>query len=126
MRYLSSLIAALLFMNSCRDDPPSSKATEAARIETEVVRRVKIVENDLQIRQHRLRTIRIVGFVLLLGGAVCGLIWVQRPRLMFNPSSLPRTTNWTDHHPPREGRVIDLTAGNPSTSQHKSHTPRSP
>jgi hypothetical protein len=126
MRYSPLLIAALFLMSSCRDDPPSNKATEEARIQTEVARRVKVVESDLKIRQHRLRTIRIVGFVVLLGGAVTGLVWVRRPRLTFNPSSLPRPKNWTDHHPPGEGRVIDLTAGSPSASQHKSHTPRSP
>jgi hypothetical protein len=113
MRNATILIVALLMVGGCRDGQPADKSAEEARIETEVARRTKAVETELKIRQHRLHTIRVVGFILLAGGAVAGLLWVRQSRFPNLPSTHARPVLWSDHHPPGEGRVIDLAAGNP-------------
>jgi hypothetical protein len=113
MRNATILIVALLMVGGCRDDQPADRPAEEARIEKEVARRTQVVETELKIRQHRLHTIRVVGFILLAGGAVAGLLWVRQSRFPNLPSTLARPALWSDHHPPGEGRVIDLAAGNP-------------
>ena len=107
------LFAALLLASACHDDQPVGKSLEAMRIEREVARRVAIAEKDIKARQARLHTIRVVGFVLLAGGAVAGLLWVRQSRFPNIPPIVSRPAQWIDHHPPGEGRVLDLAAGHP-------------
>ena len=112
------LLAALLVLGGCRDEPSdsdqsskASKAAQAARIEKEVVKRVALVEKDLRVRQTRMHTIRLVGFIMLAGGAVAGLVWLQSRRsfnLMQDPQSSVRRPEWNDHYPVASARILEL------------------
>ena len=76
-------ILLILLLAGCNDDTPatpSSKAAEAARIEREVARRVSAARLESAVRTSRLRTIRVVGFIVLAGGAVVGLVWLRSRR----------------------------------------------
>lgn len=76
------LLMALLLVTSCNEDSPSSnssKTAEAAKIEKEVAIRVNSARLEAAARDNLLHTFRVVGFILLAGGAVAGLMWVQRP-----------------------------------------------
>ena len=107
------LILALLVLGGCRDDRSakgSSKASEAARIEHEVERRVGIIERELKLRQARLHTIRVAGFILLSGGAVALLVWCHRSRGLSpfrTPERLLPVARWLDHYPVAGNRIID-------------------
>lgn len=121
---LASLLAVLLMPGGCRDDPSdpgqsskSSQAAEAARIEKEVVQRVAVVEQDLKVRQTRLHTYRTLGFIVLAGGAVGGLIWLQRHRSSNPAQSQERPlqlTRWWDHYTVPSTRVLELPPAAPT------------
>lgn len=51
-----------------KDEATPSKA-EQARIEKEVAAQVAVAKEDMKIQKSRLKTIRVVGFILLAGGA---------------------------------------------------------
>jgi len=116
MRHHTILLIALLSLTGCRDEEAAAraaKAAEEARIEREVARRVVKERKALAEREPLLRTIRVVGFVVLTGGAVAGLVWLRRPRASIHAGSntsnyqtLPPQTN--DHYPVNPGRVLDL------------------
>ena len=94
----------------------SAKAAEAARIEREVSHRVKQAGIESTERQTRMRTWRTLGFIVLTGGAVAGLLWVRNPSSPALPgrsvlSQAIRRPLWSDQPPPRAGRVIDLNPG---------------
>jgi len=117
------LLASLLMLGGCREDPPanksskSSQAAEAARIEKEVVQRVAVVEQDLKVRQTRLHTYRTLGFIVLAGGAVGGLIWLQRHRSSNPAQSHERPlqlTRWWDHYTVPSTRVLELPPAAPT------------
>ena len=107
------LFAALLPLTGCPGDDPGSKSAEAARIEKEVAKRVaqKSIEMDIEIRKSRMHTFRLLGLIALVGGAVGGLVWLQRYR-GFNPAQ-PRERNlqmprWWDHYMTPSNRVLEL------------------
>ncbi len=52
-----------------KDEATPSKA-EQARIEKEVAAQVAVAKEDMKIQKSRLKTIRVVGFILLAGGAL--------------------------------------------------------
>jgi len=113
------ILMILLLLTGCNDDSSatqSSKAAEAARIEKEVARRVEAARYESIVRNSRLRTIRVVGFIILAGGAVAGLIWLRNRRSPEHPSLHSRHPGtqpplWDDHYPSGNGRVIDFPPG---------------
>ena len=127
------LLAVLLMLGGCREDPSdpgqsskSSQAAEAARIEKEVVQRVAVVEQDLKVRQTRLHTYRTLGFIVLAGGAVGGLIWLQRHR-SFNPAQSHehplQLTRWRDHYSVPSTRVLELPPDAPTIERIETPAP---
>jgi len=114
MRNRILLLAALLMLGGCDDDSrthKSSKSAEEARIEKEVVLRVAVVEQNLHVQQARMHTYRTLGFIVLAGGAIGGLIWLQRHR-PFNPAQ-PRDRRlqmpeWRDHYGVPDTRILDM------------------
>lgn len=129
------ILMILLLLTGCNDDSPtqSSKAAEAARIEKEVARRVEAARYESIVRNSRLRTIRVVGFIVLAGGAVTGLIWLKNRRFPEHPALHSRHPGmqspplWNDHYPSGNGRVIDFPPGpaNPRPGQ-TPHPPTPP
>ena len=121
MRHRTLLVAATLLLAGCRDDTASSsKSAEAARIEKEVKRRVEVVERDLKVRQTRLHTIRVTGFILLAGGSLALLVWLQHRRgiqPLHLPENLPPVTRWRDHYPVPPARVMDPPPPEPANGQ---------
>ena len=123
MRKTTIFLAAQLLV-ACHDDQSggkSSKSAEEARIEREVTQRVAVVEKDLKVRQHTLHTIRVVGFILLAGGALGGLIWLQSHHRSFNSAQgmdlADRRPEWSDHYGISSSRVLELPPpGQSSTS----------
>ena len=125
------LLAALLMLGACREDQSanqSARSAEEARIQKEVARRVEVVENDLKTRQVRLHTIRLLGFILLAGGAVAGLLWVRQARFPNTPvrpaTRHPVLPEWSDHYQPGSGRVIDPLSGDRPDEHHPHHPPK--
>jgi hypothetical protein len=113
---LCSSLILLVLMTGCREDSGKGSSSEAARIEREVSQRVKQAGIESTERQTRMRTWRTLGFIVLTGGAVAGLLWVRNPNSPALPgrsvlSQAIRRPLWSDQPPPRAGRVIDL---NPS------------
>ena len=119
MRIYIILLIALLSLTGCRDDEAAATAARAAkaaketRIEREVSKRVFTQRQALSDHRDLLHTIRVVGFVVLAGGAVSGLTWVRRPRVpssvenSFSPQQeVPAVAH--DHYPVPSGRVLDL------------------
>ena len=133
---LPILLALMLALPGCNEDEDksastskSSKVAETARIEKMVARRVEAAKLESTVRTSRLHTIRIVGFTVLAGGAVAGLLWVRRPQFQGLPTSVaqiqrPRPALWNDHHPPRTGRVIDFPLVTPARQQARQPDPR--
>jgi len=111
-----------MLLTGCKEDPPatsSAKAAEAARIEREVARRVSAARLESSVRTKRLHTIRVVGFILLTGAAVAGLLWLRNRRSPEHPSPQYRIQGtqpplWNDHYPPGNGRVIDFPSAPPN------------
>ena len=142
---IAAVVLFLLF--TCQDNNRSANAAaqkarieqEAAqRFEQEVARRVEIEvkekvaekEEALELkygaRRAELKTIRAVGFILLAGGALGGLIWLQRNHAYSPPQPGERSLqmpSWRDHWGLRSTRVLDL----PPHQTHPSMTsPASP
>lgn len=126
------LLAALLMVSACRDEQVPDKSAEEARIQKEVTRRVGIVETELETefktRQTTLRTLRTIGFILLAGGAVAGLVWVRQSRFPNTPvrpaTRHPVLPEWSDHYQPGSGRVIDPFSGDRPDDSHSHHPPK--
>ena len=94
MRY-PILLAILLLLAGCHEDPSTStKSAEEARIQKEVARRVEAARLEATVRTNRLQTIRMVGFIVLAGGAVGGLLWVRQRHL---PASLSQVSRASQH-----------------------------
>ena len=107
------LLTILLLLAGCHEDlSTSSKSAEEARIQKEVARRVDAARLEATVRTKRLQTIRMVGFIVLAGGAVGGLLWVRQRRMPASLSQVSRTSPalWNDHYPSPTGRVIDFPA----------------
>ena len=113
------LLAAVLLLCGCPKDESATKPSKAeqARIEKEVATRVAAAKEDMKVQKDRLKTIRVVGFILLAGGALGGLIWLQRNRAYVPPQPGERNLQmptWLDHFTLPSTRVLDL-------PQHPSH-----
>ncbi|MEY3898440.1 MAG: hypothetical protein RLZZ214_3962 [Verrucomicrobiota bacterium] len=121
------LIVTVLMLGGCRDEPSSSKSAEAARIEREVKRRVEVVEKGLKVRQTRLHTIRTTAFVLLAGGSIALLVWLQRQHGLHPTSTSERlapVTRWLDHYAvSSSARVIETHPPEPQEGQRRNHSP---
>ena len=127
----SSLILVAL-MTGCGEgsrkgsSSKSAKAAEAARIEREVSQRVEQAGIESTERRTRMHTIRVVGFILLAGGAGVLLFRLQRQRGFHPtpvPQRLPPVTQWQDHHPLPSARVIETQAPKHPVQQSRSRNP---
>ena len=128
------ILLVVFLLAACHDDRSgggggkSSRAAEEARIEREVTQRVAVVEKDLKVRQNTLHTIRVIGFILLAGGALGGLIRLQRHR-PFSPAQgaepAVRRPEWRDHYPVPPTRVLELPPPGPAAPSFAS-SPRVP
>jgi len=125
-RAIIFLIAVFLLV-TCQSDQRSARAAEEARIEKEVTRRVKVevaqkvdaLEQKYSVRQAELRTIRAVGFILLAGGSLGSLIWLQRNHAYVPPQPGERNLQmptWLDHFRLPSTRVLDLQPQQPQPS----------
>jgi len=119
---LCSSLILLVLMAGCGGESRKGSSSEAARIEREVNHRVEQAGIESTERQSRMRTWRTLGFIVLTGGAVAGLLWVRNPNSPALPgrsvlSQANRRPLWSDQSPPPPpaGRVIDL---NPNASRH--------
>ncbi len=117
------LLSFVCFMlAACQED---QKSAEEARIEREVARRIAAERRQSEIRAERLRTLRIVGFLVLSGGALGTIIWCGWPRDAPGGPAAGGPSSQILRHPPRGGRVIDLRQPpRPPRSDHE--TPRHP
>jgi len=107
------MLAALLLLCGCPKDESDSKPSRAeqARIEKEVATRVAVAKEEMKVEKSRLKTIRLVGFILLAGGALCGLVWLQRNHSYFPPQPQERhlqMPSWRDYWAIPSTRVLDL------------------
>jgi len=127
------LLMVLLMLPGCRDDEAADKAAEEAKIEREVSRRVVTERKELSERKPMLRTVRVVGFIVLTGGAVFGLMWLRHQRVS-NPVG-SRASNYqtpppqaNEHYPVPRGRVLDLRTPSPRNQPRRRHheTPHRP
>ena len=127
------LLLALLALppTGCKEEgKPPGKPAEEVRIEREVERRVAADRQRAEARDQRLRTLRIVGFMVLSGGALGTLIWCGWPRDTASgrsPSDLFAVgrTGRVIRQSLRGGRVIDTRSSpHPPPSDHE--TPRHP
>ena len=113
------LLTAMFLLTGCHDGGSGGKLSKSAeeRIEREVATRVAVAEFDLKAKQNRLKTIRVIGFILLAGGALGGLIWLQRHR-SYNPAQgidlAGRRPEWTDHYAIASSRVLELPPPGPA------------
>jgi hypothetical protein len=118
------LLAALLLVAGCDDDKSASKSktAEAARIEREVKRRVDAAGIETAAAENRLRTIRVIGFIVLAGGAAAALLKLRHPAFSYSPER-PLGTPL-----PRTSRVIDFpqTPPGPNPTSLNPHHRRSP
>jgi len=130
MQWAIVFLIAVFLLITCQDNDRSARIAEKARIERiekeadqrverEVARRVEAevaakadaLEQKYRVRQAQLRTIRAVGFILLAGGALGGLIWLQRNHAHVPPQPGERNLQmptWLDHFALRPNRVLDL------------------
>jgi len=124
-RILPALLAVML-VTACQEDPPDkSKSAEELRIEREVEKRMAAERRQSEIRAERLRTLRIVGFLALSGGALGTLIWCGWPRDAPDAPAGSGRRSFIIRHPLRGGRVIDTRPPPyPPPSDHE--TPRHP
>ncbi|MEO8613777.1 MAG: hypothetical protein ABI600_01440 [Luteolibacter sp.] len=128
------LIVVLIILTGCRDDETAAsrkKSAEIERFDQELTGRVETERLELSERKIRLHTFRVVGFIVLTGGAVSGLIWLRQQRVsnpVGNRASNYQTppTQANDHYPVPPGRVLDLRTSLPLTQARRtSHeTPR--
>ena len=100
-----------------------ARAAERAQIQSEIDHRVELevaqklavqvaaIEKKTNARLTELRTVRIVGFILLAGGSLGSLIWLQRNRSYIPPEPGERDLQmptWLDHFTRPLTRVLDL------------------
>ncbi|MEO5714654.1 MAG: hypothetical protein ABIT37_14300 [Luteolibacter sp.] len=115
------VLVLLLILTGCRGNKSSIKipaSVEAARIEREVVKRVDAERLATSERKDRLHTIRVVGLIVLTGGAVTGLLWLQRQRAPISSLNRERQLQLplgTDHQATPPTRVFDI--ANPGRTQ---------
>jgi len=126
MRCYTILLMTLLVLPGCRDDKAkdraarATKAAQEARIEREVAKRVSTERLASTERKARLHTIRVIGFIVLTGGTVSWLVWLQNHR-GSNPVRLSASNQHAlppqayDHYPVKPGRVLDLQQPSPPT-----------
>ena len=85
------VLALVLTLVGCQDEKKSAAASKAAR---EAIQREQKARRESDERKARLRTIRVVGFIVLSSGAVAVLVFTGRP-----PTSshiVPMTPEWRD------------------------------
>ena len=110
------LLALMLALFGCHKDKSFIQQPmpgESVRVEKEVARRVEAAKLESTVRTSRFHTIRVIGFIVLAGGAVAGLCWIRQPQSSVRPTSVAQIQGalpplWNDHQPPRAGRVIDF------------------
>jgi hypothetical protein len=118
MQWIIAIAVVLFLLMTCNSEQ-SNRAAEEARIQKEVSRRVEYevalkvadIERKTHIRQAELHTIRVVGFILLAGGSLGGLIWLHRYRAYVPPQPEERQLQmptWRDHFTLPFNRVLDL------------------
>jgi len=130
MHWIIIAAVALFLLFTCQDSDRSARAAEKARIEriekdanqrverevaqrveAEVAAKVDALEQKYGARRAELKTIRAVGFILLAGGALGGLIWLQRNHAYIPPQPGERNLQmptWLDHFTLPSTRVLDL------------------
>ena len=107
MRIAMILIIALA-LAGCEEKSESAKIKEAEMKEKAALR-------QSEERRARLRTMRVLGFVVLSGGAVFALVWLGRPipyvdRATGGPMRPPEP-DWRDARPsPASRRIIDVSS----------------
>ena len=119
------LAALLLIVASCRKD--DAKPVVSSKVEREVERRMAVVKSDQILRQSQLRTYRIIGFIVLTGGSVAGIVWIQSQRAPVSFAARPRPLqrpSESDHHATHSTRVLDITPCNPSQHRVPNETSR--
>lgn len=107
------LLGVTCALCACDGKPKSpSGSAEKDRVEVEITRRVEAATTQLKLNERtaRLKSIRIVGFVVLSLSAVGGLCWLLRANAVRIYPATPvsqRRPEWNDHFPPTTRRVID-------------------
>ena len=140
MQWAIAIAVALFLFFTCQDNERSAREARAARearmekdvarrVKQEVARKTEELEQKYSIRQAELRTVRAVGFILLAGGALGGLIWLQRNHAYTPPQPGERNVQmpiWRDHYSLPSTRVIDLPPHPPITSPASQDTRNQP
>ena len=120
MRANAILFALVLLLPACHDD--EGNAVEKAKIDREVARQIEIARKDLLTRQSVIRTCCAIGFAILTGGSIAGLIWLHCQRTALNTASRERNrllSAWPDTPAGQPQRVLDLPANPPTQRPHE-------
>lgn len=128
------LIMALgLSLVGCQKDDEDRQAQEEAERQERKAREEREAQEEKEAtrlseeRKARLRTMRVLGFVVLSGGAVILLVWTNRSSPQtdrtYGSTSLPNPTQWRDaRQRPTRSRIIDI----PPQPVRPSATPSAP
>ena len=129
------ILALVLALVGCKDESgqeADQKAAEEVQKKEQLIQELQQKEQLIQSlsdeRKARLRTLRLLGFIVLSGGSVAVLVWANRPSAFVNrPSGNEGHTpmiqpQWQDvRHLPNRGRIIEI----PRTqAPHPQHRPR--